>query len=1168
VVTQLAYNPANGHFFTSDGTNLLDIDVNTGATNSSYVIHTPLSNGMVSLSGMAFDATGHLYGVATLNNQNPVNQVGQITTTGDQLRCLAVSANGTIFAIDSKSGIDKLVTIDPTTGAEHLVGIDGIIRDSHADVFAGNITALAFDKNGNLLALTNDLDGTGSTFTTANGYGLGKINYTTNDYLRLSSVLSSNLTGDALPVFSTTETASATTPISSMAVMSNGSIYVVENFPDGSQRLDTLGTTSTRGILTAVDTITINGSNSHLIGIGFDENDTLIGMNHNTNSAFSELVGINATAPTMSVMLDAEHLLAQSYGGFAVGKSGAHFATYAYTTNATTGGMFFVNPGMTATLGTIDTADGSFIQLLPLARNTTGAPLAGNAISVAVDASGNIFTITDQGVLAKYSSTNGQIIGGQPLGVVKDQNGIALNVTRIAFNAAGDLIGLSTTDNNLVRIQTTTTVVNGENVVLATDVTEQGTADASDLTGLTFATSLDQALSFSTASHRFVALRGTTPETVGGVIANSIGTASLPNAFAGHIGVTGGGGVTVNGIDSIKFNGTAGAFTGSISVVNSIGAVTGTGVTFNGSLVTHADLNSATLTGTIAPTAVIAVDGKVNTFTLTGDFAGRLTMYSGGTFTVKGNVLDSAYVGALYDLATVSISGSDAGVINLGSNSKTFTLTGTLSSTGLVTVLGTAGAIALNGGTDLGSLFLAKQGATSVTVGGTLKGVVAARMCVTNAKLNNVTSGIFSVGGDLTSLTVSGSVSNSILAIGTWVGNDGVYNTADDVIYGGSLLGAKISGVFTDSLITAGVLPRQGVAAGTNNIPTDFTVYDYNATASAFESIDSAEAGGIRLSYIQNVSFAKAVVTSFPGSDIFAGLVAANGISKIGSAANTRDLKLIVRKDPAGAPVIVLANDPVTMEPVPIVRVNESELQVVFSEPLDTTTLNSSTIQVVDNATDQPITDLTFGYERQTAADGSIQSVLKIFSSSHFNDATNLTIFFADGTAQPWITDGTGNRSALLDYNQDGTSEPDLFGTPFVGGVRHVGVPNDYFAQATPIEGYPVTGIQGNNQNATMEPDEPSNLGSTVTTKSVWYSWVAPFTGSVRFDTIGSSFDTTLGIYTGTSLTNLIRRAYDDQSARNNQSRIIMNVTAGTQYWISISSYQYTVGGAYVLNIR
>jgi hypothetical protein len=101
-----------------------------------------------------------------------------------------------------------------------------------------------------------------------------------------------------------------------------------------------------------------------------------------------------------------------------------------------------------------------------------------------------------------------------------------------------------------------------------------------------------------------------------------------------------------------------------------------------------------------------------------------------------------------------------------------------------------------------------------------------------------------------------------------------------------------------------------------------------------------------------------------------------------------------------------------------------------------------------------------------------------------------------------------------------------------------------------------------------MEPDEPSNLGSTVTTKSVWYSWVAPFTGSVRFDTIGSSFDTTLGIYTGTSLTNLIRRAYDDQSARNNQSRIIMNVTAGTQYWISISSYQYTVGGAYVLNIR
>ena len=132
----------------------MNVNVNTGATNSSFPIHTLLTNGTVSLSGLAFNAAGTLYGVATLNNQNPVNQIGAITTTGDTLRGLAVSSTGVIYAIDSQTGVDRLVTIDPTTGAETPVGNDGIIREAQVrNTYTSNITTLAFDQNGNLLAL-------------------------------------------------------------------------------------------------------------------------------------------------------------------------------------------------------------------------------------------------------------------------------------------------------------------------------------------------------------------------------------------------------------------------------------------------------------------------------------------------------------------------------------------------------------------------------------------------------------------------------------------------------------------------------------------------------------------------------------------------------------------------------------------------------------------------------------------------------------------------------------------------------------------------------------------------------------------------------------------------------------------------------------------------------
>ncbi|GEP44286.1 Calx-beta domain-containing protein [Brevifollis gellanilyticus] len=115
---------------------------------------------------------------------------------------------------------------------------------------------------------------------------------------------------------------------------------------------------------------------------------------------------------------------------------------------------------------------------------------------------------------------------------------------------------------------------------------------------------------------------------------------------------------------------------------------------------------------------------------------------------------------------------------------------------------------------------------------------------------------------------------------------------------------------------------------------------------------------------------------------------------------------------------------------------------------------------------------------------------------------------------------------------------------------------NDNFASAAVITGN--TGTQaGTNVDATLETFEPS-----LRYRSIWYSWTAPATGSVTFDTIGSGFDTMLGIYTGTAVNELTTLATDDGSGGGSESLIILPVTSGTIYWIKIGSYALSHPGA------
>ena len=84
---------------------------------------------------------------------------------------------------------------------------------------------------------------------------------------------------------------------------------------------------------------------------------------------------------------------------------------------------------------------------------------------------------------------------------------------------------------------------------------------------------------------------------------------------------------------------------------------------------------------------------------------------------------------------------------------------------------------------------------------------------------------------------------------------------------------------------------------------------------------------------------------------------------------------------------------------------------------------------------------------------------------------------------------------------------------------------NDNFADRFVITGQSGS-ANGSNLGATHEVGEPWITTFFLNgTNSVWWTWTCPATGLYGFDTIGSSFSTALGVFTGDTVPNLERVA-------------------------------------------
>jgi subtilisin family serine protease len=118
---------------------------------------------------------------------------------------------------------------------------------------------------------------------------------------------------------------------------------------------------------------------------------------------------------------------------------------------------------------------------------------------------------------------------------------------------------------------------------------------------------------------------------------------------------------------------------------------------------------------------------------------------------------------------------------------------------------------------------------------------------------------------------------------------------------------------------------------------------------------------------------------------------------------------------------------------------------------------------------------------------------------------------------------------------------------------------NDNFASATLLTGTSFK-VSGSNIGATQQAGEPNHAGVRGR-KSVWWSWTAPSSGTLTLATTGSSFDTTLAIYTGSAVNKLaVLGSNDDQSPALFSSTVVVSVVAGTTYRIAVDGYEAASG--------
>ena len=123
--------------------------------------------------------------------------------------------------------------------------------------------------------------------------------------------------------------------------------------------------------------------------------------------------------------------------------------------------------------------------------------------------------------------------------------------------------------------------------------------------------------------------------------------------------------------------------------------------------------------------------------------------------------------------------------------------------------------------------------------------------------------------------------------------------------------------------------------------------------------------------------------------------------------------------------------------------------------------------------------------------------------------------------------------------------------------------PNDDFANRLILTSE-TSQATGSNEFATIETNETTNP-SVAGQHTVWWQYTAPFSSDLTISTLGSNYDTTLAVYTGTpALSGMtLVGANDDDSGIT--SSVTFTAISGNDYYIQVSGYNSATGNI-VLN--
>jgi|GEM_PF-999039 len=116
---------------------------------------------------------------------------------------------------------------------------------------------------------------------------------------------------------------------------------------------------------------------------------------------------------------------------------------------------------------------------------------------------------------------------------------------------------------------------------------------------------------------------------------------------------------------------------------------------------------------------------------------------------------------------------------------------------------------------------------------------------------------------------------------------------------------------------------------------------------------------------------------------------------------------------------------------------------------------------------------------------------------------------------------------------------------------------NDDFASRAQIDGDSFNS-RGVSVGATVEPGEPTH--GAAGGASLWWTWTAANSGTVVIDTETSTFDTTLAVYTGSTLSTLQPVASNDDAPGRQTSRVSFTAVAGLTYQIAVDGKNGATG--------